>query len=133
MFRGVPNAHDHRLQTSLQRLGDLEHIQTVEPGMIRAFRKYAVPDVHLGELRDASVWELLTVAQHHGLPTRLLDWTHNPMIAAHFVTDAPETLDIDGAIWIVDAAELNARNEEACGAGQRQKAHFCCVLVLFFV
>ena len=84
--------------------------------MIRAFRKYAVPEFanngHGMMMRDATVWEWLTVAQHHGLPTRLLDWTHNPMIAAHFVTDRPEDLGTDGAIWCVEPGELNARSEE---------------------
>ena len=113
VFRGMTQARAHKLQTSIQRLGDIEHIHTVEPGMIRAFRKYAVPEFSShGTMRDATVWEWLTVAQHHGLPTRLLDWTHNPMIAAHFVTDRPEDLGTDGAIWCVEPGELNARSEE---------------------
>ena len=113
VFRGQTNARDHRLQTSIQRLGDRSHIRVVEPAMIRAFRKYAVPEfASHGIMRDATVWEWLTVAQHHGLPTRLLDWTHNPMIAAHFVTEKPEDLGVDGAIWCVDPAELNARCAE---------------------
>jgi len=113
VFRGQTNARDHRLQTSIQRLGDRSHIRVVEPAMIRAFRKYAVPEFSShGTMREATVWEWLTVAQHHGLPTRLLDWTHNPMIAAHFVTEKPEDLGLDGAIWAVDPAELNARCAE---------------------
>lgn len=46
-------------------------------------------------------WEMLSIAQHTGLPTRLLDWSHNPMVALFFC--CIENLDKDGAVFIFPA------------------------------
>jgi len=105
-YRGVPDV-DADLRTSLQRLGDDdEYGATVERDLLRNFTKYAQAE---GGAADGSVWHRLALAQHHGLPTRLLDWTFSPLVALHFATAGMDCLDRDGVVWLVDLQEVEAR------------------------
>jgi hypothetical protein len=76
--------------------------QIVEDALIRSFRKYAAR----GSFDQDSEWEALSVAQHNGLPTRVLDWSISPLIAAHFATSEREYFDKDGVIWCVNVVLL---------------------------
>lgn len=95
VFRGLSD-RSYRLETSLMRLGG--PYGPLERHLLRNFRKYAQSDA--GEF--GSFWHLLAVAQHHGLPTRLLDWTYSPYVALHFATSSLERIGVDGVIWVVD-------------------------------
>lgn len=94
-FRGLGDAN-HDLRTSLMRLGG--DYPRLERNLIRSFRKYAHRDV----VERDSFWHWLSTGQHHGLPTRLMDWTYSPFVAMHFATSNPNDMERDGAVWKVD-------------------------------
>lgn len=102
-FRGV-TCSSYKLTTSLIRLGGEKypgHGPKLEQMLLRSFKKYAYQD----NTRNYNVWDWLSLAQHHGLPTRLLDWTNSPLIALHFATydcgSSGESYDKDAAVWCV--------------------------------
>ncbi len=99
-FRGLSNS-TYKLKTSIIRLGG--DYNKLENHLLRNFRKYA----HRDALYSKSEWSWLALAQHHGLPTRLLDWTFSPFVALHFATANIERFKIDGAIWCVDYVQLH--------------------------
>lgn len=94
-YRGLSN-RAYELKTSLVRLGG--NYAPLENNLLRNFRKYA----HREVVPADSVWNWLATAQHHGLPTRMLDWTFSPYIALHFATVNMRRFNTDGVIWCVD-------------------------------
>ena len=100
VYRGVSDV-ERSLLTSLDRLGGIEppHSKAgLEEHILRNFMRYSRPHLATSPVNE---WEVLVSAQHHGVPTRLLDWTYSPLVAAHFATLDPSQ-PRDRVIWRLD-------------------------------
>jgi len=94
-FRGVSDASQGLIPTIGRKLKGTDWYKPSKPGAIdhftrekrilRAFQRRARLELRIPI--DAE-FEWLAVAQHHGVPTRLLDWTTNPLMAAWFATSS---------------------------------------------
>ena len=100
IYRGLSD-FQYALKTSLTRLGGPYTI--LEKHLLRNFKKYAY-NAHPQGTTD---WHWLALAQHHGLPTRLMDWTYSPYAALHFATENIHRYDIDGVIWAMNYEKIN--------------------------
>ncbi len=99
-FRGLPDKRQD-LKTSLMQLGG--DYPKLEFHLLRNFIKYA----RVEDSKQYSTWKWLTLAQQHGLPTRLLDWTYSPFTAMHFATVEITEHEVNGAVWCVDFVEVH--------------------------
>lgn len=103
MYRGQ-KTNDWPLMTSLERCCERERIKPenhhyIENELFRDFRRaYYQYAQHVPAAESVIEW--ISLMQHHGAPTRLLDFTYSIYVAAYF---ALESADSDSAVWAVRA------------------------------
>ena len=105
LFRGLPD-ESFKLKTSLQRnCGELS--SDLEKKLLDNFKKYTATDTNH---EDDNIWRRMILGQHHGLPTRLLDWTHSPLVALHFAVSNGDFGNLNNGkncvVWRINAEEL---------------------------
>ena len=110
LFRG--QSVDEPLLPKIARLKLRGEVSQIENLILEEFRRTGL---HLAERWPNDSWDLIALAQHHGLPTRLLDWTYSALIALWFaVKDVPSKKESNGVVWIMtpEVSDFKADTED---------------------
>lgn len=99
----------HALTPSLYRkITDADEIFKTERRLLTRFKQRSLPYWPAGYPQND--WEHLFAMQHYGIPTRLLDWSENLLVAMYFAALPPSSGDVSAqpAIWTLDPVNWNA-------------------------
>ncbi len=107
---------DWGLESSLfrqlkSRKGDLPRCFEIEQDAKREFESQLHLHMDPAGFPDTKDWlGLWALMQHYGAPTRLLDWTASPYVAAYFAVESGNQS--DGLIWVLNDWALGDRMQE---------------------
>lgn len=98
LYRGQASV-EWPLIPALARVTPRSSLKSDEQAMVEELRRH-LPQLPVPTPRNA--WDLLALARHHGLATRLMDWTRNPLAALFFAIEKPaEGTRAPAAVWCV--------------------------------
>jgi len=118
LFRGQREDWPLLPKLARMKMRDTASVVELEARLMKDFRNQSLG---LLEINPPTEWDWLAVAQHHGLATRLLDWTTNPLVALWFAVTEPAWTDdhkhpIPGVVWILNPHQSDFADPESGAA-----------------
>jgi hypothetical protein len=98
IYRG--QRKDYPLLPNICRDGDISGLLENERALLTLFKEKAPRCL---QIVPSNYWEWLVVAQHHGLHTRLLDWTFDPFVALWFALEKATNSGSRPEVWVMNA------------------------------
>jgi hypothetical protein len=111
IYRGQSSAQ-WDLSSSLERsnlFSGVENPYSLETQIIEEFQR-VVNHYLPTQLIPKNTLEWLALIQHYGTPTRLIDFTKSPYIAAYFAFESEQQIDENVCIWIIDRIHFYQRS-----------------------
>jgi hypothetical protein len=96
MYRGIKSAN-YPLIPKVGRVVPPDSIGSREKNEMEILRLFKERAFQYLDFTPSSDWDWLAIGQQYGLPTRLLDWTDNPLVACFFAVDGSS--DEDSVIY----------------------------------
>ena len=109
--RAIPPGWGKSSKKLKQEIG--EFLGYSEEKLFNKFSERVEQFASMGEAAADTILGKLALMQHHGVPTRLIDWTESPYVATFFAVEEASGLEGNCAVWAISSEWCQERSAQA--------------------